>query len=226
MSTLLGEENLKNAMWIIMNVLSCEREVLLLCGKYDVSKPSVHEVMRDVENLNKIFSSRGIPLTLESRLVTAVANHPCLLPENPLNAEVQVNSLLPYLSSPCRWTRSVACSLLRVFASGLDLKGQHIETQGKKNKTEYLVFIFLAIAVIVRFGNLIFPSSPPPPIPAPFHSTLRTFYPVCIFFLYGGRVANLKKNGATFLNIFFNFHFEIQEVANFASSRLPRMQCT
>lgn len=207
-----------------MNVLSCEEEVLLLCGKYDVSKPSVHDVMRDVENLNKIFSSRGIPLTLESRLVTAVANHPCLLPENPLNAEVQVNSLLPYLSSPCRWTRSMACSLLRVFASGLDPKGQHIETQGKKNKTEYLVFIFLAVAAIVRFGtgNLISTCSqaPPLPLPAPFHSTLRTFVPVCIFFLYGGRVANIFKH------FFLNFHFEIQEVANFASSRLPRMPCT
>jgi len=111
------------------NVSSCEEEVLLLCGKYDVSKPSVHEVMKDAENLNKIFSSQDIPLTLESRLVTAVANHPCFLPENPLNAEVQVNSLLPYLSSPCRWIRSTACSLLRVFASGLDPKGQHIETQ-------------------------------------------------------------------------------------------------
>ena len=113
------------------NVSSCEEEVLLLFRKYDVSKPSVHEVMRDAENLNKIFSSQDIPLTLESRLVTAVANHPCFLPENHLNAEVQVNSLLPYLSSPCRWIRSMACSLLRVFASGLDPKGQHIETQGK-----------------------------------------------------------------------------------------------
>ena len=164
MSTLLEEEKLKNAMWIIMNVLSCEEEVLLLCGKYDVSKPSVHDVMRDVENLNKIFSSRGIPLTLESRLVTAVANHACLLPENPLNAEVQVNSLLPYLSSPCRWTRSMACSLLRVFASGLDPKGQHIETQGKKHKTEYLVFIFLAVAAIVRPHV---PKLPPSPFRLP-----------------------------------------------------------
>ena len=223
MSTLLEEEKLKNAVWIIMNVLSCEEEVLLLCGKYDVSKPSVHEVMRDVENLNKIFSSRGIPLTLESRLVTAVANHPCLLPENPLNAEVQVNSLLPYLSSPCRWTRSMACSLLRVFASGLDPKGQHIETQGKKNKTEYLVFIFLAVAAIVRFGNLISTCSqaaPTPAFPAPFHTT--SLYILSLWW----QGCQLKKNGATFLNIFFIFHFEIQEVANFASSRLPRMQCT
>lgn len=111
------------------NASSCEGEVLLLFRKYDISKPSVHEVMRDAENLNKTFSSQDIPLTLESKLVTAVANHPCFLPENPLNAEVQVNSLLPYLSSPCRWIRSMACSLLRVFASGLDPKGQHIETQ-------------------------------------------------------------------------------------------------
>ena len=216
-----------------MNVLSCEEEVLLLCGKYDVSKPSVHEVMRDVENLNKIFSSRGIPLTLESRLVTAVANHPCLLPENPLNAEVQVNSLLPYLSSPCRWTRSMACSLLRVFASGLDPKGQHIETQGKKNKTEYLVFIFLAVAAIVRFGNLISTCSqaPPLPLPAPFHTTLVKDICSSLHILsLWWQGCQLKKNGKKkwrkILNIFFNFHFEIQEVANFASSRLPRMPCT
>ncbi|XP_078347047.1 uncharacterized protein LOC144632300 [Oculina patagonica] len=111
------------------SVTSCKEEVLRLCGKYDVSKPSVHEAMKDAENLNKIFSSQGIPLVLESRLVTAVANHPCFVPDNPLNAEVQVNSLLPYLSSPCCWVRSMACSLLRVFASGLDPKGQHIETQ-------------------------------------------------------------------------------------------------
>lgn len=206
MSTLLGEENLKNAMWIIMNVLSCEREVLLLCGKYDVSKPSVHEVMRDVENLNKIFSSRGIPLTLESRLVTAVANHPCLLPENPLNAEVQVNSLLPYLSSPCRWTRSVACSLLRVFASGLDPKGQHIETQGKKNKTEYLVFIFLAIAVIVRFGNLIFPSSPPPysgSLPLHLTDILSSLHILSLWW----QGCQLKKKWGNIFKHFFQFSF-------------------
>lgn len=117
-----------------MNSLtSCEEEILLLSKKYDVSKPSVHEAMKDAEILDKIFSSQGIPLILESRLVTAVANHSCFLPVNPLNAEVQVNSLLPYLSSPCRWVRSLACSLLRVFASGLDPKGEHIETQGKRN---------------------------------------------------------------------------------------------
>ena len=114
-------------------VTSCEEEIVLLCKKYDETKPSVHEAMKDAENLNKKFSSYGVPLILESRLVTAVANHPCFLPENPLNAEVQVNSLLPYLSSPCPWVRSIACSLLRVFASRLDPKGQHIETQGKAN---------------------------------------------------------------------------------------------
>lgn len=122
---------------------SCEEEILLLCQKYDVSKPSVHEAMKDAEKLNKIFSSQGVPLILESRLVIAVANHPSFVPDNPLNAEVQVNSLLPYLSSPCRWGRSMACSLLRAFASGLDSKGQHIETQGKINKTKYqLPYLF------------------------------------------------------------------------------------
>jgi len=111
-----------------MNSLtSCEEEVLLLCKKYDISRPTVHEAMRDAEQLNSIFTS--IPLILECRLVTAVANHPCFVPENPLNAEVQVNSLLPYLSSSCGRVRSLACSLLRVFVSGLDPKGQHFETQ-------------------------------------------------------------------------------------------------
>lgn len=118
------------------SVTSCEEEILLLCGKYDVFKPSVHVAMKGAENLNKIFSSQGLSLILESRLVTAVANHPCFVPDNPLNAEVQVNSLLPYLSSSCCWVRSMACSLLRVFASGLDPKGQHIETQGKINRTK------------------------------------------------------------------------------------------
>lgn len=106
-----------------------EEEVLLLCKKYDKMKPTVHDAMKDAENLNKNFSSAGVSLILECRLLTAVANHPCFLPENPLNAEVQVNSLLPYLSSSCSWVRSVACSLMRVFASRLDPKGQHIETQ-------------------------------------------------------------------------------------------------
>ncbi|CAH3019537.1 unnamed protein product [Porites evermanni] len=110
-------------------VASCEEDVLLLCRKYDISRPTVHEVMKDAEKLNKTFESRSISLMLEVRLVTALANHPCLLPENPLNAEVQVNSLLPYLSSPCRWVRSLACSLLRVFTLGLDPNGQHFETQ-------------------------------------------------------------------------------------------------
>lgn len=85
--------------------------------------------MKDAEKIQKNFSSAGVPLNLECRLLTAVANHPCFLPENPLNAEVQVNSLLPYLSSPCPWVRSMACSLLRVFTSRLDPKGPHIETQ-------------------------------------------------------------------------------------------------
>lgn len=116
-------------------VASCEEDVLLLCRKYDISRPTVHEVMKDAEKLNKTFESRSISLMLEVRLVTALANHPCLLPENPLNAEVQVNSLLPYLSSPCRWVRSLACSLLRVFTLGLDPNGQHFETQGKKINT-------------------------------------------------------------------------------------------
>lgn len=112
-----------------------EEEVLLLCKKYDKMKPTVHDVMKDAENLNKNFSSAGVSLILECRLLTAVANHPCFLPENPLNAEVQVNSLLPYLSSSCSWVRSMACSLMRVFASRLDPKGQHIETQGEENQT-------------------------------------------------------------------------------------------
>ena len=116
-------------------VASCEEDVLLLCRKYDISRPTVHEVMKDAEKLNKTFESRSISLMQEVRLVTALANHPCLLPENPLNAEVQVNSLLPYLSSPCRWVRSLACSLLRVFTLGLDPNGQHFETQGKKINT-------------------------------------------------------------------------------------------
>lgn len=123
------------------SVTSCEEEILRLCGKYDLSKPSVHEAMKDAEKLDKIVSSQGIPLVLESRLVTAVANHPSFVPDNPLNAEVQVNSLLPYLSSPSCWVRSMACSLLRVFASGLDPKGQHIETQGEINRTRYQVII-------------------------------------------------------------------------------------
>ena len=88
--------------------------------------------MKDAEKLNKTFESRSISLMLEVRLVTALVNHPCLLPENLLNAEVQVNSLLPYLSSSCRWVRSLACSLLRVFTLRLDPNGQHFETQGKK----------------------------------------------------------------------------------------------
>ena len=110
----------------------CEEDVLFLCRKYDISRPTVHEVMKDAEKLNKTFESRSISLMLEVRLVTALANHPCLLPENLLNAEVQVNSLLPYLSSSCRWVRSLACSLLRVFTLRLDPNGQHFETQGKK----------------------------------------------------------------------------------------------
>lgn len=114
---------------------SAQEEVLLLCKKYDKMKPTVHDVMKDAENLNKNFSSAGVSLILECRLLTAVANHPCFLPENPLNAEVQVNSLLPYLSSSCSWVRSMACSLMRVFASRLDPKGQHIETQGEENQT-------------------------------------------------------------------------------------------
>ena len=114
-----------------------EEEVLHLFQKYDKSRPTVHEAMSDAEQLNNNFTSRlaslqpSPSLILECRLVTAVANHPCFVPENSLNAEVQVNSLLPYLSSTCRWIRSLACSLLRVFASGLDPKGQHFETQGK-----------------------------------------------------------------------------------------------
>ena len=118
-------------------VASCEEDVLLLCRKYDISRPTVHEVMKDTEKLNKTFESRSISLMLEVRLVTALANHSCLLPENPLNAEVQVNSLLPYLSSPCRWVRSLACSLLRVFTLGLNPNGQHFETQGKKINNVY-----------------------------------------------------------------------------------------
>lgn len=124
-----------------MNSLaSCEEEVLLLCRKYDISRPTVHEAMRDAEQLNNIFTSRSVSLILECRLVTAVASHPCFVPENPLNAEVQVNSLLPYLSSPCRWGRSLACSLLRVFATGLDPKGQHLQTQSKGNYSARAMF--------------------------------------------------------------------------------------
>lgn len=112
---------------------SCKDEVLHLCRKYDLLRPTVHEVMRDAEQLNHIFACRPLPLIHECSLVTAVANHPCFFPENPLNAEVQVNSLLPYLSSPCPWGRSLACSLLRVFSSRLDPKGQHFEIQGGKS---------------------------------------------------------------------------------------------
>ena len=124
---------------------TCEEDILLLLRKYDVSRPTVHEAMKDAEKLNNTFESRSVSLIFECRLVTAVANHPCFLPENPLNAEVQVNSLLPYLSSPCRWVRSLACSLLRVFTLGLDPKGQHFETQGKENCI--LVFFGLLVEV-------------------------------------------------------------------------------
>lgn len=37
------------------NVLFCEGEILFLFRKYDIFKLSVYEVMRDVENFNKIF---------------------------------------------------------------------------------------------------------------------------------------------------------------------------
>lgn len=112
---------------------SCEEEVLHLFRKYDKSRPTVHEAMSDAEQLNNFFTSRPASLIVECRLVAAVANHPCFVPENPLTAEVQVNSLLPYLPSSCCWIRSLACSLLRVFVSGLDPKGQHFETQGKRS---------------------------------------------------------------------------------------------
>ena len=125
---------------------TCEKDVLLLLRKYDVLRPTVHEAMKDAEKLNNTFESRPVSLILECRMVTAVANHPCFLPENHLNAEVQVNSLLPYLSSPCRWVRSLACSLLRVFTLGLDPKGQHFETQGKKNCS--LMFLCLLVEVV------------------------------------------------------------------------------
>ncbi|XP_068717415.1 uncharacterized protein [Montipora capricornis] len=104
-------------------------DILHMCKKYDVSRPTVHEAMRDAETLDSILKSHSLSLVFQCRLVTAVANHPCFVPENPLNAEVQVNSLLPYLSSSCCWVRSLACSLTRVFASGLDKNGEHFETQ-------------------------------------------------------------------------------------------------
>ncbi|KAK2571586.1 hypothetical protein P5673_002946 [Acropora cervicornis] len=96
--------------------VNCREEVKHFCKKYDVSRPTVHEAMRDAEQLDNIFASCPVSLVHQCRLVTAVANHPCFVPENKLNAEVQVNSLLPYLSSPCCWVRSLACSLTRVFA--------------------------------------------------------------------------------------------------------------
>ena len=109
----------------------CEEAVLQLCQSYNQSKPTVHDAMKDAEKLeNLISSSSSIPVNLECKLLTAVANHPCFVPENSLNAEVLVNSLLPYLSSPCCWVRSLACSFLRVFTARLDPTGQHIATQG------------------------------------------------------------------------------------------------
>lgn len=109
--------------------VKCREEVAHFCKKYDMSRPTVHEAMTDAEQLDNIFASCPVSLVHQCRFVTAVANHPCFVPENKLNAEVQVNSLLPYLSSPCCWVRSLACSLTRVFALGLDSKGEHFETQ-------------------------------------------------------------------------------------------------
>ena len=129
-SSLLGEKIVN--MESLASLYDHGDDILHMCKKYDVSRPTVHEAMRDAETLDSILKSRSLSLVFQCRLVTAVANHPCFVPENPLNAEVQVNSLLPYLSSSCCWVRSLACSLTRVFASGLDKNGEHFETQGKE----------------------------------------------------------------------------------------------
>ena len=117
----------------------CSKAVQQLCLRYEQmkSKPTLHDVMKDMEGLDEmlIYTCQA-PLPEQCKWLTAIANHPCMVPDNALNAEVQVNALLQYLSSPRCWVRGLACSLLRVFSASLNSNGQHIGAQG-----EYQVLI-------------------------------------------------------------------------------------
>jgi hypothetical protein len=115
------------------NLYQTEKEVILFCSKYNnrATKATVHDLMKDVEQFStvSIFKSE-IPLHVQCRWLTAIANQPWLIPENNSSAEVQVNSLLQYMSSSNLWVRSLACSLVRVFSGELNPSGEHIVTQG------------------------------------------------------------------------------------------------
>ncbi|KAK3756004.1 hypothetical protein QZH41_013192 [Actinostola sp. cb2023] len=114
------------------NLHQTEREVILFCSKYNNrgSKATVHELMEDVDKFSavSIFKS-DIPLHVQCRWLTAIANQPWLIPNNSSIAEVQVNSLLQYMSSSNLWVRSLACSVVRVFSGELNPNGVHIITQ-------------------------------------------------------------------------------------------------
>ena len=111
----------------------CSKAVQELCLRYEQmkSKPTLHDVMKDMEGLDEMMITCQAPLPEQCKWLTAIANHPCMVPDNALNAEVQVNALLQYLSSPRCWVRGLACSLLRVFSASLNSNGQHIGAQGE-----------------------------------------------------------------------------------------------
>ncbi|XP_048575434.1 uncharacterized protein LOC116616374 [Nematostella vectensis] len=114
------------------NLYELEQEVMAFCSHYTskVPKHSVHELMHDVEQFsNNLLSKLAVPLHVQCRWLTAIANQPWLIPESYASAEVQVNALLQYMSSSCVWVRSLACSLIRVFCIELNPRGEHILTQ-------------------------------------------------------------------------------------------------
>ena len=109
----------------------CSQAIRELCWQYEQLKvkPSLHDVMKDAQELDSLLSADH-DVASQCRWLTCIANTPCMLPENALNAEVQVNALLQYLSSPRAWVRALACSLLRVFATALNPTGEHLAAQG------------------------------------------------------------------------------------------------
>lgn len=126
------------------NLHQTEREVIMFCSKYNnlTTKATVHDLMEDVEKFStNIIFKPDIPLHVQCRWLTAIANQPWLVPDNSSIAEVQVNSLLQYMSSSNLWVRSLACSLVRVFSGELNPNGEHIITQGMTQEARVKVVL-------------------------------------------------------------------------------------